>query len=50
MSQDAMYRWYLETPGEPVPAGRVKELAGLAARPQPAPERPGPDHSSRQEG
>jgi predicted dinucleotide-binding enzyme len=50
LSQEDAYRWYLETPGVPVPAGRVKELAGLAVRFQPAPERGGPDHGSRPEG
>jgi len=33
LSQDDTYRWYLETPGVPVSASRVKELASLAARP-----------------
>ena len=32
MSQEEAYRWYLETPGVAVPAGRVKELAGAASR------------------
>jgi len=32
MSQEDIYRWYLETPGVTVPAGRVKELADSAVR------------------
>lgn len=29
MNQQDAYRWYLETPGVPVPAGRVRELADI---------------------
>jgi 8-hydroxy-5-deazaflavin:NADPH oxidoreductase len=32
LSQEEMYRWFLETPGVPVPAGRVKELTDTAVR------------------
>ncbi|CAI7977040.1 8-hydroxy-5-deazaflavin:NADPH oxidoreductase [Frankia sp. Hr75.2] len=32
MSQDEMQRWFFETPGVPVPAGRVKELTDTAVR------------------
>jgi 8-hydroxy-5-deazaflavin:NADPH oxidoreductase len=32
LSQEDAYRWYLETPGVPVPADRVKELADSAVR------------------
>ncbi|MBT2232551.1 NADPH-dependent F420 reductase [Nonomuraea sp. NEAU-A123] len=31
-SQEEAYRWFLDTPGVPVPAGRVKELADTAVR------------------
>jgi predicted dinucleotide-binding enzyme len=32
MSQEEAYRWFLETPGVPVPANRVAELTDAAAR------------------
>jgi len=32
MSQEEAYRWFLETPGVAVPAGRVKELTDTATR------------------
>jgi predicted dinucleotide-binding enzyme len=32
LSQEEMYRWFLETPGVPVPASMVKELTGSAVR------------------
>jgi 8-hydroxy-5-deazaflavin:NADPH oxidoreductase len=47
MSEDDAYRWFLETPRVPVPAGQVKELADLATRPAQAPEQS--DSGSRQE-
>jgi 8-hydroxy-5-deazaflavin:NADPH oxidoreductase len=50
MSQDERYRWYLETPGAPVPASRVKELAVLAARPGRAPQRDGGSLGSGHDG
>ena len=33
MSQEDAYRWYLQTPGVPVAASRVREPAGAAGRP-----------------
>jgi 8-hydroxy-5-deazaflavin:NADPH oxidoreductase len=32
LSQEEMYRWFLETPGVPVPASMVKELTDTAVR------------------
>ncbi|TMR89862.1 NADPH-dependent F420 reductase [Nonomuraea basaltis] len=32
LSPEEAYRWFLETPGVPVPTGRVKELIGTAVR------------------
>jgi predicted dinucleotide-binding enzyme len=32
LSQEEMYRWFLEKPGVPVPADRVKELTDTAVR------------------
>lgn len=32
VSQEEAYRWFLETPGVPVPAARIKELADSAIR------------------
>ena len=33
LSQEDAYRWYLQAPGVPVPASRVRELAAAACRP-----------------
>ena len=33
LSQEDAYRWYLQAPGVPVPASRVRELAAAARRP-----------------
>nr|WP_194903942.1 NAD(P)-binding domain-containing protein [Catenulispora rubra] len=38
LDQQEMGRWFFETPGVPVPADRIRELAEAAVRP-PAPER-----------
>ncbi|BCB88770.1 NADPH-dependent F420 reductase [Phytohabitans suffuscus] len=32
LSQEAIYRWYLQTPGVPIPAEQVRRLADAAAR------------------
>jgi predicted dinucleotide-binding enzyme len=32
LGREDAFRWYLETPGAPVPAGRVRELTGTAVR------------------